>query len=82
MAKLIIGEIDISDPDKPYKPVLLDDEEIFKIDLSTYMGHRRFQEPEICKALSEKLGYDVDARTLNMALILQSIPDEEPDDEE
>lgn len=79
MAKFKIGELDLTE-DPPYKPVYLNDELIFKLDYSTYMGHRRNQEKELCQALSNRLGYDVTPRQLNSAMILETISDTEPND--
>jgi len=80
MSKLIIGDVNY-EFSPPFKPVYLNEEEIFKIDMSKYMGHRKNQESELCKVLSDKLGYNVTPKDLNLAMILNFIPDE-PQSEE
>lgn len=74
-----IGEMDLLSSDK-YKPVFLDDKEIFRLDFSTYMGHRRPQEKELCEVLSKHLGYTVTENMLNRAMMFECFPDNEPEE--
>lgn len=53
---------------KEYKAVLLDGKEIYRIDQSLYMGHKRNQTPEVLDVLSKKLKREVTKEDLQRAI--------------
>lgn len=78
MAKFKIGP-EKTNAEGSYRPVYLNDNEIYRIDTTTYMGHQRLGGmEEVRKALSRQLGYEVEMRQLNAAIILESIADKKP----
>jgi len=58
---------------KEYKSVLLDGKEIFRLDQSTYMGHKRNQTPEVLEVLSKLLKREVSKDELQRAITLGTL---------
>lgn len=61
-------QYDIKDSFKPYKSVMVDGKEIFRIDRQKYMGNYRDQTKEVLEVLSKMFKKDITKDKLQRAI--------------
>jgi hypothetical protein len=70
--KFDIGQenYDLKDGYKLYRPVLLDGKEIFRLDQTLYMGHKRNSTKEVLAALKKITGIEFNMEQLQRAMTI------------
>jgi hypothetical protein len=66
--KFRLGNTEYDKDFKEYRPVFLNDEEIFRIDQTKYCGVKRDQTPEVLEILKQKIGKEITKEMLQRAI--------------